>query len=134
MIRKTFCALGAVLLIGSGAGASDIRRVVTGLDANNKSVVMFDTRMPLQSGPLGLSASSVPVPQRFENLRALFGCESNSRVGIFLMQHRIRRHLLHRQRIATPDLPVRAIEERRRPGMLQLRQPLRPVLQKKRDE
>ena len=61
MICKTFDAkivgvLGTVLLMSSGAGASDIRRVVTGLDASNKSVVMFDSRMPLQSGPLGLSA------------------------------------------------------------------------------
>jgi hypothetical protein len=65
MIRKTFCALGAMLLVSSGAGASDIRRVVTGLDANNKSVVMFDNRMPLQSGPLGLSATNLWVTSTY---------------------------------------------------------------------
>jgi hypothetical protein len=75
MIRKTICAkilyaktigaLGAMLLVSSGAGASDIRRVVTGLDANNKSVVMFDNRMPLQSGPLGLSATNLWVTNTY---------------------------------------------------------------------
>lgn len=54
MIRRTICALAA-LLAGSTADASDIRRVVTGLDANNKSVVMFDSRMALQTGPYGLN-------------------------------------------------------------------------------
>jgi hypothetical protein len=43
MIRKAVCSLIAILLVGSTAAASDIRRVVVGLDANNKSVVMFDT-------------------------------------------------------------------------------------------
>jgi mannose-6-phosphate isomerase-like protein (cupin superfamily) len=70
MIRKKFYAkifgaLGAMLLLSSGAGASDIRRVVTGLDANNKSVVMFDNRMPLQSGPLGLSATNLWVTNTY---------------------------------------------------------------------
>ena len=65
MIRKTFGALGAMLLVSSGAGASDIRRVVTGLDANNHSVVMFDNRMPLQSGPLGLSATNLWVTNTY---------------------------------------------------------------------
>ena len=65
MICKTFGVLGTVLLMSSGAGASDIRRVVTGLDASNKSVVMFDSRMPLQSGPLGLSATNLWVTNSY---------------------------------------------------------------------
>ena len=75
MIRNTICAkifgaktigaLGAMLLVSSGAGASDIRRVVTGLDANNKSVVMFDNRMPLQSGPYGLNATNLWVTNTY---------------------------------------------------------------------
>ncbi len=61
MIRNTICALAALLAACSNADASDIRRVVTGLDANDKSVVMFDSRLPLQSGPYGLNATNLWV-------------------------------------------------------------------------
>jgi mannose-6-phosphate isomerase-like protein (cupin superfamily) len=54
----------AVLLIGS-ARASDIRRVVTGLDAASKSVVLFDSRMPLKGGPLGLQATNLWVTNSY---------------------------------------------------------------------
>jgi mannose-6-phosphate isomerase-like protein (cupin superfamily) len=64
MIRQTICALAA-LLAGSTADASDIRRVVTGLDANNKAVVMFDSRMPLQAGPYGLNATNLWVTNTY---------------------------------------------------------------------
>ena len=66
MIRKIVCALAAaVLFSGSTAGASDIRRVVTGLDAGNKAVVMFDSRMPLQPGPYGLQATNLWVTNSY---------------------------------------------------------------------
>jgi len=65
MIRKTICALAAAILAGSAAGASDIRRVVTGLDANNKAVVMFDSRMPLQTGPYGLNSTNLWVTNTY---------------------------------------------------------------------
>jgi len=65
MIRKPLCALAAALLAGSTADASDIRRVVTGLDANNKAVVMFDSRMPLQAGPYGLNAANLWVTNTY---------------------------------------------------------------------
>lgn len=65
MIRNTICALGAVLLVCFGADASDIRRVVTGLDANNRSVVMFDNRMPLQTGPFGLNSTNLWVTNTY---------------------------------------------------------------------
>ena len=65
MIRNTICALGAVLLVGTGADASDIRRVVTGLDANNRSVVMFDNRMPLQTGPYGLNSTNLWITNTY---------------------------------------------------------------------
>ncbi len=61
MIRNKICALAALLAACSNADASDIRRVVPGLDANDKSVVMFDSRMPLQSGPYGLNATNLWV-------------------------------------------------------------------------
>src|ERR1700752_4659918 len=65
MIRNTICMLAGVLLMASSAGASDIRRVVTGLDANNRSVVMFDNRMPLQTGPYGLNATNLWVTNSY---------------------------------------------------------------------
>jgi len=65
MIRKIICALAAVAFTGAGAEASDIRRVVTGLDANNKAVVMFDSRMPLQTGPYGLTSTNLWVTNSY---------------------------------------------------------------------
>ena len=65
MIRKIICALAAVVLTGASAEASDIRRVVTGLDANNKAVVMFDSRMPLQTGPYGLTSTNLWVTNSY---------------------------------------------------------------------
>jgi len=65
MFRKTICSLAAVLLLCSAAAASDIRRVVTGLDASNKAVVMFDSRMPLQSGPYGLQSTNLWVTNSY---------------------------------------------------------------------
>ena len=37
--------------------ASDIRRVVTGLDANNKAVVLFDSRLPLAPRSYGVAST-----------------------------------------------------------------------------
>lgn len=65
MFRSIKILAAAALLMGSAAHASDIRRVVTGLDADNKSVVMFDSRMPLQAGPLGLHATNLWVTNSY---------------------------------------------------------------------
>lgn len=66
MIFRTIGALAAaVMLIVAAAQAADIRRVVTGLDANDKSVVMFDSRVPLQAGPLGLHATNLWVTNTY---------------------------------------------------------------------
>jgi hypothetical protein len=64
MLRPIICSLAA-MLVCSTAGASDIRRVVTGLDANNRAVVMFDSRMPLQAGPYGLNATNLWVTNTY---------------------------------------------------------------------
>ena len=55
----------AAVFVCSTAQASDIRRVVTGLDADNKAVVLFDSRMPLQAGPLGLHATNLWVTNSY---------------------------------------------------------------------
>jgi mannose-6-phosphate isomerase-like protein (cupin superfamily) len=64
-LYQAVCSLAAVLLVGSAAAASDIRRVVVGLDANNKSVVMFDSQMPLKSGEYGLKSTNLWVTNTY---------------------------------------------------------------------
>jgi len=64
MIRKTAFLLTFLCWVASAA-ASDIRRIVTGLDANNKAVVLFDSRVPLQAGPYGLQATNLWVTDSY---------------------------------------------------------------------
>jgi mannose-6-phosphate isomerase-like protein (cupin superfamily) len=65
MIRKVMISLVSILLACATAAASDIRRVVVGLDANNKSVVMFDSQMPLKSGEYGLNSTNLWVTNSY---------------------------------------------------------------------
>ena len=58
MMRNTFWSIVAILLVCSTAVAADIRRVVTGLDDNNHAVVLYDSRVPLASGPFGITAAN----------------------------------------------------------------------------
>jgi mannose-6-phosphate isomerase-like protein (cupin superfamily) len=51
MIRRIFCSLAMLVVAGASARADDVRRVVTGLDDNNKAVVLFDSRLPLTPAP-----------------------------------------------------------------------------------
>jgi hypothetical protein len=59
MMHKTFWSLFAVLLACSSATAADIRRVVTGLDANNKAIALFDSRLTLNPGRSGIPAANL---------------------------------------------------------------------------
>ena len=65
MFRMIQLFAAAALLGCSAAQASEIRRVVVGLDADNKSVVMFDSRMPLQAGPYGLQSTNLWVTNSY---------------------------------------------------------------------
>jgi hypothetical protein len=65
MMRTIFCSASVALAIGSTAAASDIRRVVTGLDANNKAIVMFDSAMPLKPGRYGLNSTNLWVTNSY---------------------------------------------------------------------
>jgi hypothetical protein len=47
MLRTAISSTIVMLFIGAQAIASDIRRVVTGLDANNNSSAMLDSRVKL---------------------------------------------------------------------------------------
>src|SRR5262245_23460591 len=56
MMRRIFWSIVILVLSCSTAAASDIRRAVTGLDASNKAVVLFDSRLTLAPGPYGITA------------------------------------------------------------------------------
>jgi len=58
MIRRVFWSIAAILIVGSSATASDIRRVVTGLDENNHAVVLFDSSIPLKQDSPVISSTN----------------------------------------------------------------------------
>ena len=58
-------AVAALVACSATANASEIRRVVTGLDANDKAVVLFDSRVPLRAGPFGLQATNLWVTNSY---------------------------------------------------------------------
>src|SRR5260370_39522394 len=59
MIRRTFWSIAIIMLACSAATAADIRRVVTGLDANNKAIALFDGRLTLSPGGSGIPAANL---------------------------------------------------------------------------
>src|SRR5262249_31404904 len=65
MLRMALWPAVALALTCSTAMASDIRRVVTGLDANNKAVVLFDGRLPLAPGPYGLASTNMWITESY---------------------------------------------------------------------
>ena len=67
MMFRTIQTLAVATLVAcaAAANASDIRRVVTGLDANDKAVVLFDSRVPMQAGPFGLQATNLWVTNSY---------------------------------------------------------------------
>ena len=65
MIRNPIWSIAGLVLVCSQSAASDIRRVVTGLDANNKSVVQFDSRMMLAPGQYGLNSINLWVTNTY---------------------------------------------------------------------
>jgi mannose-6-phosphate isomerase-like protein (cupin superfamily) len=58
MIRRVVWLIAAILIVGSSAAASDIRRVVTGLDERNHAVVLFDSRIPLKQDSPVISSTN----------------------------------------------------------------------------
>jgi naringenin degradation protein FdeH len=59
MMNKTLWSVLTVLLACTSANAADIRRVVTGLDANDKAIAMFDGRLTLSPGKSGIPAANL---------------------------------------------------------------------------
>src|ERR1700719_987113 len=58
MIRRVFWLIAAILIIAGSAAASDVRRVVTGLDDRNHAVVLFDSNIPLKQDSPVLSSTN----------------------------------------------------------------------------
>ena len=54
MFRRVLCSMAVLASVATASQASDIHRVVTTLDANNKSTTLFDGSVPLNA----------PVPGR----------------------------------------------------------------------
>ena len=52
MLRIAILSAAMGLTVCSNVNAADIRRVVTGLDANNKAVALFDSRLTLIPSPV----------------------------------------------------------------------------------
>ena len=59
MLRIAILSAAMGLTVCSNVNAADIRRVVTGLDANNKAVALFDSRLTLSPGKSGMPAANL---------------------------------------------------------------------------
>lgn len=53
MLGKVLCLAAVLTSVSVPACASEIRRVVTTLDNNNRSTTLFDSQMPLETGKSG---------------------------------------------------------------------------------
>jgi len=65
MLRSIIASVLAMLMTISHASASDIRRVVTGLDASDRSMAMLDSHVPLTDIQPDLSLSALWVTDTF---------------------------------------------------------------------
>jgi mannose-6-phosphate isomerase-like protein (cupin superfamily) len=65
MLCKTFLSLAAVVVACSTGNASEIHRVVTGLDASNKSTTLFDSNMTLEVGKSGNAGAVLWITDSF---------------------------------------------------------------------
>jgi quercetin dioxygenase-like cupin family protein len=65
MSRTAIAATAAMLLIGAHASASEVRRVVTGSDAGNKSTAILDSRITLTPVPNDLGIANLWVTDSY---------------------------------------------------------------------
>ena len=82
MLRATISSIVAILFICSQAIASDIRRVVTGIDTNNKSVAMFDSRVTLAPVQYDLNLANLWVTDTYPLGFSFKGDTTDKSVGI----------------------------------------------------
>jgi mannose-6-phosphate isomerase-like protein (cupin superfamily) len=59
MLEKVLGAMAVMLTIGSNAGASEIRRVVTTIDANDRSTTLVDGRVALAASGSGNTSANL---------------------------------------------------------------------------
>src|ERR1043166_3707336 len=81
-MRKIFWAIVIILLSSSTGAASDIRRVVTGLDANSKAIVLFDNRLTLGPGPYGITALNLWITDSYPAGFSLKDDPATTQIGI----------------------------------------------------
>jgi mannose-6-phosphate isomerase-like protein (cupin superfamily) len=65
MIQAQYLIFAATMMVASSAAATDIRRVVTGLDENNKAKVLFDSRLPIIPGPFGINSTNLWITDSY---------------------------------------------------------------------
>jgi mannose-6-phosphate isomerase-like protein (cupin superfamily) len=65
MIRTAFCALAAIVAACSASHATEIHRVVTGLDANDRSTALFDSVETLRAGASGLPSMNLWITDSY---------------------------------------------------------------------
>ena len=65
MLRSIIASVLAMFMAISHASASDIRRVVTGLDSGNRSMAMSDSQVPLKNSQPDLSLGYLWVTDTF---------------------------------------------------------------------
>jgi hypothetical protein len=65
MISRTVWSIAVVLLACCTAWADDIRRVVTGLDDNSQSIVLFDSRVAFAPGPFGIASTNMWITDSY---------------------------------------------------------------------
>jgi len=65
MISRIFWTLAAILTACSMSHATEIHRVVTGLDANDRSTTLFDSTETLNAGASGLPAKNLWITDSY---------------------------------------------------------------------
>jgi mannose-6-phosphate isomerase-like protein (cupin superfamily) len=59
MLRSTLCPIVVLATLATASSASEIHRVVTTLDANNRSTTLADTEVPLIVSPSGNASANL---------------------------------------------------------------------------
>src|SRR5262249_51518738 len=83
MLNRLLWSMASMALACSPAWASDIRRVVPGLDADNKAIALFDSRVPLAAGPFGLASVNLWITDSYPPTLVFSGADPATKpIGI----------------------------------------------------
>jgi mannose-6-phosphate isomerase-like protein (cupin superfamily) len=82
MVRRALWSIIAVLIACSPGAASEIRRVVTGLDANDKAIALFDSQVPLSPGPYGIASVNLWLTESYPPGLAFTADPATKPIGI----------------------------------------------------